>query len=65
MSGDTKRSDLARAEDKGLKVTYRIRRLDPDDPRAADLHRRQIEAMATLIRQAALRRRRKAEDSDG
>lgn len=64
MSGDTKRSDLARAEGNGLKVIHRIRRLDPDDPRAPDLHRRQIEAMATLIRQAALRRR-KAEDSDG
>ena len=64
MGEDTKRHELARAEDKGLKVTYRIRVLDPDHPGAKDLHRRQIDAMATLIRDAALRRR-KAKDSGG
>jgi hypothetical protein len=61
----TKRNDLARAEDKGLKVTHWIRVLDPDHPGAEDLHRRQIEAMAAIIRHAALRREREAQDSGG
>lgn len=65
MGRDAKRSDLARAEDNGLKVIYRIRRLDPDDPRAEDLHRRQIKAMAAIIRSAALRREREARESEG
>jgi hypothetical protein len=65
VSGNTKRNDLARAEDKGLKVAYRIRVLDPDHPGAEDLHRRQIEAMAAIIRRAASRRERDARDSGG
>lgn len=55
MGEDTKRNDLAQA--KGLKVIHRIRVLDPDHSEAEDLHRRQTEAMATLIRAATLRKR--------
>jgi hypothetical protein len=63
---DAKRSDLARAEDHGLKVIHRIRRLHPGDPRAEALHRRQIVAMARIIRHATvLRERERGEDSGG
>jgi hypothetical protein len=65
VGGNIKRNDLARAEDKGLQVTHRIRVLYPDHPGAEDLHRRQIEAMAVIIRRAALRREREARDSGG
>lgn len=65
MGGDIKRNDLTRAEDKGLKVTHRIRVLDADHPGAEDLHRRQIEAMAVIVRRAALRRKREARNPRG
>ncbi len=54
MGDDTKHNDPARAEGKDLKVTYRVRVLDSDHPEAADLHRRQIAAVARIIRRAAV-----------
>lgn len=65
MGRKTKRNDLARAEEKGLKVTYRIRVLDPDRPGAEDLRRRQLKAIATIICRSASKRQRGAGDSEG
>ena len=63
MGDNTKRNGPDAA--KGLKVTYRVPEIDPDDPRAEDLHRRQIKAIAAIIRNAALRREREARESEG
>ncbi|MBS1864055.1 MAG: hypothetical protein JSS68_20365 [Actinobacteria bacterium] len=65
MGDDTKHNDPARAEGKDLKITYQVRVLDPDDPKAEDLHRRQIRAMAAIIRHATLKREREARESEG
>jgi hypothetical protein len=64
VSGNTKRDDPAPAKGKGLKITHQIREVDPGQPGAADLHRRQIKAMARIIRQATVVRIEQEEAQD-